>query len=586
MILLIGTLAVTALGQPQPGTGPVIDQRLSDLKLNPVLSPLAEIPDDFSTVPADWLAVLCWNIQVGGTSPSPTALRTPLVQRALARMFAGSYDLLAAQEISGSANAEMLTNQLPGGSQAWASSFVDTTDVQDNGFWYRTRVMISDAAPLFVSTMIDESGRFVTDPSLAVHPPHAGHVVVGDFDFTLVTLHLTFAGGDTSESIRELGNLLDYLDSYFQQPEHDPDVIICGDFNTPSLLSGQSGNRGLVVDSVFDDDPRFQKGERRFVVTVHEPTSRTTASNAGMPLNNYDHFVLSADVMEELVQARRLAPHVLTDDPSDPEDRLTSDHFPTVAFFRTTGDDVSRDTALQPLITAVVNAADSRPEISSGSWVTIYGQDLAPTARNWRIEEIVKGTFPTELDGVRVAINGKPASVNYISPTQLNVQAAEDATLGIVDVTVTRSGIESTSFDAELQPVSPALFVFPEEAGRYVAAIHLDGALVGEPNLFGLKTASRPAEAGEVVSLFGNAFGPTEPPVPSGQVFVGAAPLLATVSVSVGGIDARVLFAGISGAGLYQFNIEVPIGLTDGDWAVVASVAGETTQENVFVTVE
>jgi hypothetical protein len=67
------------------------------------------------------------------------------------------------------------------------------------------------------------------------------HFVVDDFDFTLITLHLTFADGDTAESVRELRTLLDLLDGYFQEPLHDPDVVVCGDFNIPSALSGQPG---------------------------------------------------------------------------------------------------------------------------------------------------------------------------------------------------------------------------------------------------------------------------------------------------------------------------------------------------------
>jgi hypothetical protein len=81
----------------QPGTGPLIDQRLSDLKNNPVLTPLPEIPTDLSSIPSDWLALVCWNIQVGGTSPTAGALRPPMVGSALSRMFAGSYQMLAAQ---------------------------------------------------------------------------------------------------------------------------------------------------------------------------------------------------------------------------------------------------------------------------------------------------------------------------------------------------------------------------------------------------------------------------------------------------------------------------------------------------------
>jgi len=79
------------------------------------------------------------------------------------------------------------------------------------------------------------------------------------------------------------------------------------------------------------------------VVTVHQPTTRSLASSGGTPVNNYDHCVLSADTLEEFVQARRVSTSILTDDPEDPEVRLTSDHFPVVAFFRTKGDGVALD---------------------------------------------------------------------------------------------------------------------------------------------------------------------------------------------------------------------------------------------------
>jgi endonuclease/exonuclease/phosphatase family metal-dependent hydrolase len=172
---------------------------------------------------------------------------------------------------------------------------------------------------------------------------------IDDFDFTLITVHLTFADGRTSESARELRSVLDYLDWYFRQPDHDPDVIVCGDFNMPSKLSGQTAS-GIVLDNIFDSDGRFSAGERRFVVTVHEPTSRRAASAGGGPANNYDHCVLSIDTLEEFVQARRVATNVLTDDPDDPEVRLTSDHFPIIAFFRTRGPGIAPDKkmALRP----------------------------------------------------------------------------------------------------------------------------------------------------------------------------------------------------------------------------------------------
>jgi exonuclease III len=324
---------------------------------------------------------------------------------------------------------------LPDGTENWTESFVNTTDAEDNGFWFRSEAGIDGEQTLFTTSMTDGSGRLITDPTRAVHLPRSAHFRVNDFDFTLITVHLPFAGGDTSESAKETRVVLDYLDEYFEQPGHDPDVIISGDFNIPSRLSGQTGSAGVVLDQIFDDDPRFQVGERRFVVTVHEPTLRRSVADGGTPANNYDHFVVSADVLEELVQARRVSTDVLTANADDPELRLTSDHFPVVAFFRTVGAGVQLDVGPTMMsVNAVVNGASFTSRISVGSWISIFEAELAPTTRLWRVDEIIAGVLPTKLDGVSVLVNGNPAAVSFISPGQLNVQAPDDEALGPVSV--------------------------------------------------------------------------------------------------------------------------------------------------------
>lgn len=131
-----------------------------------------------------------------------------------------------------------------------------------------------------------------------------------------------------------------------------------------------------------------------------------------MPANNYDHFVVSADVLEELVQARRVDTTILTASAEDPEQRLTSDHFPAVAFFRTVGAGVELDTGQKMIsVNAVVNGASFTSGISAGSWISIFGTELAPTTRLWLGSEIIDGVLPTKLDGVSVLINGKLAAV-------------------------------------------------------------------------------------------------------------------------------------------------------------------------------
>jgi len=57
-------------------------------------------------------------------------------------------------------------------------------------------------------------------------------------------------------------------------------------------------------------------------------------------------------------------------------------------------------------------------------------------------------------------------------------------------------------------------------------------------------------------------------------VFSGAYPTTSPVTVTIGGANATVLFAGLVGPGLYQINVTVPSTLADGDQAVIATVAG------------
>lgn len=303
-----------------------------------VPAPTREAVED--VIPPGALALVSWNVQTGATSPNPDALRPQLVRGALGRILDGRYQILAAQEVANADGAERLRAMLPDGEPAWQALFRDTSARMDNGVWFRGAAgQAVDLGVLFTEAAAADE-RPDTDPARAVHPPHAAHFTVGEFDFTLITVHLTFQGGDTEESAREFVVLLDFLDEYFGQEDHDPDVIICGDFNMPSELAGEDG---LTLDEVLQQDGRFEAGPHALHVLVDEKTSRSPASKGGLPNHNYDHFIVSDDCLEELLEARRLNPDVLTDDPRDPKMALTSDHFPIVAYFRTQGDRVRRD---------------------------------------------------------------------------------------------------------------------------------------------------------------------------------------------------------------------------------------------------
>jgi uncharacterized protein (TIGR03437 family) len=242
----------------------------------------------------------------------------------------------------------------------------------------------------------------------------------------------------------------------------------------------------------------------------------------------------------------------------------------------------------QPAISSggVVNAASFQPGVSAGSWVTIQGSNLAGSTRAWSSSDFAGGALPTELDGVSVKIDGKPAYVAFISPAQINVQAPADSALGPVPVEVTYNGSTSPAGTAQLQAVSPAFFLW---SGKYAVATRPDFSLAAGAGLFqGVNTV--PAKPGEAIILWGTGFGATNPAVAPGVVPPGnpVANLANPIIVTIGNIAATVVGAAISpeNPGLYQIAIQVPGSVPDGDLAVVAQVSGIQSSSNVLLSVK
>jgi uncharacterized protein (TIGR03437 family) len=240
--------------------------------------------------------------------------------------------------------------------------------------------------------------------------------------------------------------------------------------------------------------------------------------------------------------------------------------------------------ASAPAVSAggVVNAVSGAAGIAPGSWISIYGTNLATATRVLAASDLINNTIPTSLGGVSVQINGKAAFVQYVSATQVNVLAPADASAGSVSVTVTNSAGTSNSISAVMQAVLPGLSV----VSNYVRAIRYgDGAIInGTGAAEGGTMVSASSKPGEVLSLYGTGFGPTSSPVSTGVVFTGAYETTNPVTVTIGGLPAQVLWAGLVGPGLYQINVTVPA-TGSGDQAVVATVAGVSSQSGALLKV-
>jgi uncharacterized protein (TIGR03437 family) len=235
-----------------------------------------------------------------------------------------------------------------------------------------------------------------------------------------------------------------------------------------------------------------------------------------------------------------------------------------------------------PVITSVANAGGYETNIAPATWVAIFGTNLSqlPSPYTWQANDFVNGALPTSIQGVSVTINGVAAYVYYISATQINVLAPDDATTGSVPVVVTVAGQASNTFMVQKNAFSPAFLTFDNTD---IAAEHLNYSLLAPSSLYPNAT---PAAPGETIILYGVGFGPTNPAVPTGQTVSAGEPLANTVTITIGGVTVTPSFAGLSASGLYQFNVTVPASLTTGDAAVSATIGGYTTQTGAVISVQ
>jgi uncharacterized protein (TIGR03437 family) len=231
----------------------------------------------------------------------------------------------------------------------------------------------------------------------------------------------------------------------------------------------------------------------------------------------------------------------------------------------------------------VVPVYSSTNTIQPGSWVSIFGSGLATQTARWN------GDFPTSLGGTTVTIDSKPAYLWYVSPGQINLQPADDNTIGPVTVVITTSVGTATS-TVTLAAYAPSLSMF---SSKYPAAVApTPGSpgnsgngydYIGPAGAFPFPT--RPARAGETLLLFGVGFGPTNPATPAGQLVTNAAPSVTTPQFTIGGVTAAVNFAGVVEAGLFQFNIVVPQAAS-GDQSLQGTVNGIPIPSGILLTLQ
>jgi uncharacterized protein (TIGR03437 family) len=219
--------------------------------------------------------------------------------------------------------------------------------------------------------------------------------------------------------------------------------------------------------------------------------------------------------------------------------------------------------------------------IAPGEVITLYGQGMGPeVAAAGRFNEA--GLLETEAGGARVLFDDTPGPVFSADTYQITAQVPYEVA-GQQKVTVRHYYREVPSNGVEMAVADTAPELFRALGGSAAIAINQNGSV---------NSAVSPAPRGSVVSLFATGAGVTSPPGVTGAA--GAAPYarpLAAVELTVGGVKADVLFAGLAPGmvGVLQINALVPQSLALSGAArvpVSLRIGGRASQSVVQLWVE
>ena len=96
-----------------------------------------------------------------------------------------------------------------------------------------------------------------------------------------------------------------------------------------------------------------------------------------------------------------------------------------------------------------------------------------------------------------------------------------------------------------------------------------------------------PATGGETIVIYGTGFGPTSPAAPNGQQLTAPLTLPVPPTIVIDGVVAKVSYAGMIEAGVYQFNVVIPSNVASGQDVLVVGLLGNgETQANGFIAMQ
>ncbi len=221
---------------------------------------------------------------------------------------------------------------------------------------------------------------------------------------------------------------------------------------------------------------------------------------------------------------------------------------------------------------AVVSAASYQPVVAPNSLAALFGSGLSDSTASAELD--ASGQLPTTLAGVTVSINGTPAGLLYVSPTQINFLVPATTDIGTASVLV-QSTSQFTG-TVQVRNVAPAIFALDASGkgpGAILNAVTFTGGpfLVETPQNSGNDRRTRLAVFATGLRYAGN---PSHDPAqPNAAIQVQAQDHLGNV------YDVEFAGAAPGFFGLDQVNLIVPAA-ADGTGVLSLAIAVENHPSN------
>ncbi len=198
------------------------------------------------------------------------------------------------------------------------------------------------------------------------------------------------------------------------------------------------------------------------------------------------------------------------------------------------------------------------------------------------------GLVTTNLGGTCVEVNQTKAPVIRLANEEVIFQVPFGTGLGTTSVQVVRDCGEmveqrSNSASVTAEAVKPVFYLFSDST-LGIVAITTDGELVGAADAIeGVTT--KPANPGDIVTVFGTGFGSTSPALGTGEIAVAPAPLASSSARPMIGemevADTDLIYVGAAPnfAGLYQMSFKIPDNTPAGQHAFSVMLDSVTSPE-------